>query len=220
MNIFRLSADMIHLISIFILLLKVAGAQNCVGVSLKTQALYCLVFTCRYLDLFWNFWSLYNWVMKVIFILSSYTIVYFMKWKNPICRTYDAASDDFKVWILVVPCFILALFFNVTFTPFEILWAFSIYLESVSIMPQLIMVQKYARDNQGSVQNITSHYVFCLGAYRALYVINWVYRFVSEESYYDPIAWVSGVVQTLLYIDFFYYYLKAISMGKYMELPV
>ena len=67
--------------------------------------------------------------MKVIFILSSYAIVYYMKFKNPICRTYDAKADDFRVWILIIPAFILALFFNVTFTPFEILWAFSIYLE-------------------------------------------------------------------------------------------
>ena len=67
--------------------------------------------------------------MKLVFIVSSYAIVYYMKFKSPICKTYDAKSDDFKVVILVVPCFILALFFNVTFTPFEILWAFSIYLE-------------------------------------------------------------------------------------------
>ena len=81
------------------------------------------------------------------------------------------------------------------------------------------MVQKFARENQGSVQNITSHYVFCLGAYRALYVVNWCYRYFSEDKYYDPIAWVSGIVQTLLYIDFFYYYIKAVSVGKNMVLP-
>ena len=87
-------------------------------------------------------------------------------------------------------------------------------------MPQLIMVQKFARDNSGTVQNITSHYVFCLGAYRALYVVNWIYRFLSEDNYYDPIAWVSGVVQTLLYIDFFYYYIKAVRMGEIMKMPM
>merc|ERR1719297_224995 len=133
-----------------------------------------------------------------------------MKFKNPICKTCDAASDDFKLWILIFPCFLIALFFNVTFTPFEILWAFSIYLESVSILPQLIMVQKHAKNNQGSVQNITSHYVFALGAYRALYLVNWFYRYFTEDNYYDSIAWVAGTVQTLLYADFFYYYLKAV----------
>ena len=82
------------------------------------------------------------------------------------------------------------------------------------------MLQKFARENQGSVQNITSHYVFCLGAYRALYVVNWIYRFMTEKSYWDPISWVTGCIQTALYIDFFYYYVKALAVGKYMELPV
>jgi len=220
MNIFRLLADLIHLVSIGILLLKILGAQNCVGISLKTQLLYCIVFSCRYLDLFWNFWSMYNWVMKVIFIISSYAIVYNMKFRNPICRTYDAAMDNFNIAFLIVPCGIIALFWNITFTPFEVLWAFSIYLESVSILPQLVMVQKHAKNNQGSVQNITSHYVFALGMYRALYLVNWFYRYFTEDNYYDLIAWVAGTVQTLLFADFFYYYLKAVKMGKYMELPV
>ena len=87
-------------------------------------------------------------------------------------------------------------------------------------MPQLVMVQRTARENQGTVKNITSHYMFCLGAYRALYVVNWVYRYMTEEKYYDPIAWVSGVVQTLLYVDFFYYYVKARYLGENMVLPV
>ena len=32
------------------------------GISLKTQELYVIVFVSRYLDLFWNFLSIYNWV--------------------------------------------------------------------------------------------------------------------------------------------------------------
>lgn len=38
---------------------------RCAGISLKTQFLYALVFLCRYVDLFWNFASMYNWTMKV-----------------------------------------------------------------------------------------------------------------------------------------------------------
>ena len=30
----------------------------------------------------------------------------------------------------------------------------------------------------------------------------------SQEGYSDWIVWVSGVVQTVLYLDFFYYYIK------------
>ena len=44
-----------------------------------------------------------------------------------------------------------------------------------------------------------------LGMYRGLYILNWIYRY-HTESFFDPIAVVAGVVQTVLYIDFFYLY--------------
>ena len=35
-----------------------------------------MVFCARYLDLFWNWLSYYNVIMKIIFIISSIAIVY------------------------------------------------------------------------------------------------------------------------------------------------
>ena len=81
------------------------------------------------------------------------------------------------------------------------LWTFSIYLESVAIMPQLFMLSK-----TGEAETITAHYLFALGSYRALYIFNWVYRYYVEE-FFDPIAIVAGIVQTVLYADFFYLYI-------------
>ena len=40
----------------------------------------------------------------------------------------------------------------------QILWTFSIYLESVAILPQLFMMSK-----TGEAETITSHYLFALG---------------------------------------------------------
>ena len=60
----------------------------------------------------------------------------------------------------------------------EILWTFSIYLESLAILPQLFMVTK-----TGEAESITSHYLFALGMYRALYILNWVYRYYFEGTY-------------------------------------
>ncbi len=82
----------------------------------------------------------------------------------------------------------------------KILWTFSIYLESVAILPQLFMISK-----TGDAETITSHYLFALGSYRALYILNWIYRF-SFEGYFDIIAVFAGIVQTGLYLDFFYLY--------------
>merc|ERR1711879_816637 len=180
MNISRLIADMLHLASILILLIKILSTQNVKGISLKTQILYVAVFLTRYVDLFWNFHSLYNTCMKVFFIFSTLATVYLIKFKRPYCLTYDAENDTFNPLYLIIPCAILAFVWNVAFTPFEIVWAFSIYLEALVIIPQIFMVQRFAKENSGSVENLTGDYMFCLGAYRAFYLFNWIYRYVTQ----------------------------------------
>lgn len=57
----------------------------------------------------------------------------------------------------------------------------------------------------GEAASITTHYLFFLGLYRALYLGNWLWRYHVEE-FFDQIAVVSGVVQTIFYCDFFYLY--------------
>jgi len=209
-----------HLASIIILLLKMYAMKNCRGVSFKTQLLYLMVFLTRYLDIFFNFYSLYNTVMKVIFIGSSALICFLMKVKQPYAGTYDAKSDSFFLPYLLVPVAILSLVWNLEFTVIEVLWAFSIYLEAVAIIPQLVVVHSFAKESGGFVENLTSHYVFALGGYRAMYLINWIFRFMTEPGYRDWIVWISGMVQTGIYCDFFYYYIMAQSQGKTMSLPI
>lgn len=70
----------------------------------------------------------------------------------------------------------------------------------------------------GEAETITTHYVFALGAYRALYLVNWAYRWYFE-AHYDWIAWVAGLIQTGLYADFFYIYFTKVLKGKRFELP-
>jgi hypothetical protein len=55
------------------------------------------------------------------------------------------------------------------FDPLEILWTFSIFLEALAIVPQLIVLQRFRE-----VENLDGHYIFLLGSYRALYILNWV----------------------------------------------
>jgi hypothetical protein len=80
---------MTHLLSIVTLLLKIHATKSCAGVSMRTQELYALVFVARYLDLFFNFISFYNTVMKLIFISSSFTILWYMRRHKVVSQTYD-----------------------------------------------------------------------------------------------------------------------------------
>ncbi|CEL52649.1 ER lumen protein retaining receptor OS=Drosophila melanogaster GN=KdelR PE=2 SV=1 [Rhizoctonia solani AG-1 IB] len=212
MNIFRLLGDMSHLASILILLHKIQTTRTSRGISFKTQALYVTVFLTRYIDLFmFQFVSLYNTFMKIFFIASSVYILYLMKFQYR--STTDPSIDTFKVEYLLGPSAVLALIFNYEFKFSEILWAFSIYLEAVAIFPQLFMLQR-----TGEAETITTHYIAALGAYRALYVPNWIYRYWTEGTV-DPIAVIAGLVQTGLYIDFFYVYFTRVMQGEKFELP-
>lgn len=79
MNIFRFLGDLSHLASILILLHKIQTSRSCRGISFKTQALYLAVFCTRYLDLFTDYVSFYNSVMKLFFIGSTAYTLYLMK---------------------------------------------------------------------------------------------------------------------------------------------
>ncbi len=168
-------------------------------------------------------------------IRSSTTLSVHLESARP---THDPSIDTFRIEYLLGPCVVLALLFHYRFTVSELLWSFSIFLESVAILPQLFMLQR-----TGEAETITTHYLAALGAYRALYIPNWMYRCVIvqlprpapsrlrvplrailalytwqnmllimtgcryfTEDVVDPIAVTAGLVQTALYLDFFYVY--------------
>ncbi|GAA0187147.1 membrane trafficking regulatory protein [Lithospermum erythrorhizon] len=172
MNIFRLVGDMTHLASVLVLLLKIHTIKSYAGISLKTQELFAIVFSARYLDLFTDFISFYNTVMKFIFLGSSFSIHILGK--------------------LFLYCVVV----NEKFTFQEVMWTFSLYLEAVAILPQPVVLQRTR-----NIDNLTGQYIFLLGAYRALYILNWMYRYFTELHYVHWIPWIAGLAQTMLYAD-------------------
>ena len=177
---------------------------------MKSHELFLIVFVTRYLDLFTTFYSMYNSVMKVFYISSTAMIIYTIHFTQPCKDTYDRAQDSFlHIKFAVLPCAIVALIthliqYKMTIRPVNLLWLFSIFLESIAILPQLIVLQRYRE-----VENLTGNYVFFMGAYRALYILNWIYRSYHEPFYqHHFVVYFCGVLQTLLYVHFFYYYVK------------
>ncbi|CCH61806.1 hypothetical protein TBLA_0F02670 [Henningerozyma blattae CBS 6284] len=217
MNPFRILGDLSHLGSILILIYTIRSTNTIEGISFKTQVLYSLVFLTRYLDLaMFKFISFYNTIMKVFFIASSiYIVILLQKSKktNPISYKEMLLTDSFKIQYLLLGSCGMAFFFHHSFTPIALLWSFSIWLESVAILPQLFMLTK-----SGKAKSITTHYIFALGLYRALYIPNWIWRYMSE-SRFDKLAISAGIIQTLIYSDFFYIYYKKVIKGKGLALP-
>merc|ERR1712232_9999 len=144
---------------------------------------------------------------------TSY-LVYLMRYKPPVANTYERSSDSFKYEVyLIGPCFVLGILFTDEYTLTDILWTSSIWLESVSILPQLVLLQQIRE-----VENLTSDFVGAMGLYRAFYVLNWIYRYFAED-YVNWVGWIGGLIQTGLYCDFFYYYAKSKWYGNKLVLP-
>ncbi|CDR97371.1 ER lumen protein retaining receptor, putative [Babesia bigemina] len=216
MNVFRLAGDMCHLASLIILILKLKLSKNCLGISSRMQELYFIVFASRYLDLLFYYISLYNTVFKVLFLLTTAYTVYLIRFSAPIAQTYNRKMDRFPYEkYLLGPVFVLAVFTTNRYRVLDIMWTYSIWLESVAILPQLTMLYQ-----QREVENITSHYVVTMGLYRALYLLNWGYRYFFETPpYICKVCWIAGIIQTALYADFFYYFAKSKWYGKRLVLP-
>ncbi|XP_026806591.1 malate dehydrogenase, cytoplasmic-like isoform X2 [Rhopalosiphum maidis] len=201
MNLFRLCGDMIHLLAILMLPVVIWKTQSCAGISRKTQILFAIVFTTRYTDLFIHVVSMYNSLMKIVFLTLSYITLHLMFYTFK--STYDHKNDRFRIVYLIVPSLVLSFVFVHVYTVVEIVWTYSIYLESVAIVPQLFMVPRTSQD-----ESFISHYLFALGSYKALYLLNWIYRYY-EEHYFDSIAIVAGTVETVItYFGYFSIFIR------------
>ncbi|KAL2886879.1 ER lumen protein retaining receptor [Ceratocystis lukuohia] len=148
LNLFRIVADLSHFMSILILLHKMPRQ-------------FADLLSSPPADLFWTH-SPYNFIFKVLFIGCQSYIIYLMT--SSYRPTNDPNLDTFRVqYLLLVISLILAILFPHFYSFFEVMWTFSIWLESVAILPQLFMLQR-----TGEAETITTHYLFALGIYRAL----------------------------------------------------
>lgn len=219
LNVFRLCGDLFHLLSFQLLFRKMHVSKSVEGLSRKSQELYLIVFCTRYLDLFnihhiGGVLTWYNTLMKIFFILSSVIIVHRFT-RIPWKATYNESEDSFRHWIfLVLPCLVLAVLLHMWDGPMEILYSFSILLEAVAILPQLVLLQRHK-----NVENVTANFVAALGLYRAFYIVNWIYRYLVDGHSTETLVWMCGVAQTGLYLDFFYYYYQAKRRGHALNLP-
>ena len=205
---------MLHLTSIILLLVRITRSKNTTGVSCRMQEMYLIVFITRYLDLLWSFVSVYNSVMKITYIAATAYAIYLIRFKRPLCETYDRSIDNFPYEkFLLGPCAILAVLSTHEYTIAEILWTFSVWLEAVAILPQLVLLQQ-----SREVENLTSNFVAAMGAYRLFYILNWVYLYFGDQPVLLS-AVIGGVVQVGLYVDFFYYYARSKWYGQKLILP-
>jgi len=193
-NIFRYSADITHLAALALCLTIVLRGLSAEGVSLKTHVLFLVVFSLRYLNIFVCKQFAYLLLYKVGFWAATLVIVI-------VCYVRGAARDEkdtCPVQLLLFPTVLLTLLFAQYHSVFEVLWIFSQHVEGIAMLPQYVYCYRDKGNRRGDVLT----YVLCLGGYRTLYGLNWIYKYFFQPSYVDLSSWIAAVVNVIFFADF------------------
>ncbi|KAK4105589.1 hypothetical protein N658DRAFT_513004 [Parathielavia hyrcaniae] len=204
-TLFRIAADLCHITSKCILIFSIHRNRSSEGVSLLTQLFYALVFVSRYTDLFRESFA-WNYFFKVFYLLSSFYTIAVMRFVYPRTREREVAwklSALILLGVTVLSPFIMMIFEESHHWSFqEYLWVFSQVLESLAVLPQLLLLRQTTIPTV-----ITSFYIVFLGSYRGLYLLNWIQgELDTNMKTPNPISVIFGVIQTALYLDFAWVY--------------
>ncbi|EFW99367.1 protein-er retention protein [Grosmannia clavigera kw1407] len=204
-TVFRILGDCVHLLSKCILMFAIHRNRSAEGISLITQILYAVIFCTRYLDVF-SETSSWNLFFKIFYIVSSFYIIAIMKWVYPRSREKELAwkmGATITLGSLLISPFGMMIFESKRIWSFRsFLWSFSEILESVAVLPQLLLLR------QTTVPTvIDSFYLLALGSYRGLYILNWIQRAAGPSGRKpNGLSVTFGIIQTLFYLDFAWVY--------------
>lgn len=211
-NAFRFSGDALMLLSRYFMASKVSSSRSVSGLSLKTQLTYLIVYLLRYMDLFWmtysknvygktvvNYLQIYNSIFKVTLVLFQIYMVWNIGVKYR--KSYHARHDNFPISVLIGLSSVIALVLSLNpFFLVEYCYTLSLIMESVAILPQLVMTQE-----SEDCESMTSKYIFFLGLYRLNYFVFFFIKKMKGQSV-DLLMIFTALIQTALYIDFFKVY--------------
>ncbi|KAI5679936.1 hypothetical protein M9H77_01163 [Catharanthus roseus] len=220
-NYFFVASEFAHFVGILVLIYKLSTQKTCSGLSLKTQELTAIFLAVRLYCSFHMEGDIHTF-LDFATLVATLWVVYMIRYK--LKSTYVEELDNMKRRYLVAPCALVALVIH-PYTQHarigRMLWAFCVYLEAISVLPQLRMMQ-----NTKMVEPFTAHYVFALGVSRFLSCAHWIiqvydtrgrYLFLIGAGYiWLPMVLIAEIVQTFILADFCYYYVKSVMNGQLM----
>ena len=210
-------AETVHFIGIGFLAYKLIRERNCTGLSLGTQDLTAIFLAIRLYCSFMMEYDIHT-LLDLLTLAATLWVIYTMR--TTLKATYSAQMDSLPLWYVLVPCAVCAVIAHPSTSHLyvnRVLWALCVYVEAVSVLPQLRLMQKAK-----VVERFTANYVFALGVARFLSCAHWVLQIFDGQSYlataigsglWPVMVLLSEVVQTFILADFCYYYMLSIAEG-------
>jgi hypothetical protein len=203
----------------------VVSDKHCAGVSLKMNECYLLVSIARLSSIlcfegYLPFDRSGDWVYKLLEILNcvfTAIVVYFCRVRYN--DTYNVYKDmSINHAYLIGGCLVFALFFHPSlneFMPTDIAWAFALYLESVSAMPQLFMFHQ-----EGEIEPFIPHFLAGQTFAKFLGFSFWAFSYselnnpaVLLKQYVGHWVILVQLFQLILMGDFMYRYVICLRKG-------
>ena len=220
-------AETVHFIGILILAYKLIKERSCLGLSMQTQEVTAIFLAIR---LYCSFVMEYDWhtILDLLTLVATLWVLSTMK--GALKHNYEQHNkpiDSIMTWQVLVPCILMAFVAHPQTTHNivnRVLWATCVYLEAVSVLPQLRVMQ-----SAKVVERWTANYVFSLGVARFLSCAHWILQIFDGQSYlktalttgiWPIMVLVSEIVQTFILADFCYFYVLSFADGgKVVRLP-
>lgn len=218
-------SSIISTFSFIMVAVKIESAKSVKGVSLKMMECYIIVFLGRLFAIvpfegYLPYDKSGDWLYQVceaVALCLAGSIVYCCRVR--FMSSYVKETDTLKHLWLIAPSLVIAGVFHPNlnnFMPSDISWAFALYLESVTVLPQLFMFMK-----QGTAEPFTSHFLAAQALSKLASFIFWASSFTelsNQKHYIKSLVgnWVVVMqfVQLLVMGDFIYHYVNCIRKGK------
>ncbi|KAK9799367.1 hypothetical protein WJX73_002968 [Symbiochloris irregularis] len=213
-----IASEIVHFAGIGLLGFKLISKRNCGGLSLRSQELTAMFLAIRLFCSFMMEYDIHT-ILDLLTLVATCFVMYGLR--VPLKDTYQADQDSVQTYYVAIPCFVVALIAHPGthhHLIFRIMWAACVYIEAVSVLPQLRMMQ-----NAKVVEKFTAHYVFALGLSRFISCAHWILQIVDGDSFllqaigsglWPVMVLLSEIVQTFILGDFCYYYLKSYAEGS------
>lgn len=212
------AAEAVHAIGVAVLIYKLTKVKTCAGLSLKSQILTALFLAVRLYCSFVMEYDIHTLLDLATFVTTLW-VIYMIRFK--LKSSYMVEKDNLPIYYVVIPCAVISLFIHPSTSHHifnRICWAFCVYVEAISILPQLRVMQ-----NAKIVEPFTAHYVFALGVARFMSCAHWVLQVWDTKGkllvamgygLWPSSVLICEIIQTFILADFCYYYVKSHLDGE------
>ncbi|KAK9866927.1 hypothetical protein WJX84_008096 [Apatococcus fuscideae] len=182
--------ETVHFIGIGLLLWKLLQKKNCGGLSLRSQELTALFLAVRLFCSFMMEYDIHT-ILDLLTLVATLWVIYIVRFQ--LYETYQPEQDSIHDVYVVVPCLVAAVLAhpgtNHKFL-LRVMWAFCVYVEAVSVLPQLRMMQN------AKIIDGDSFLLQAIGS-----------------GLWPTMVLISELVQTFILADFCWYYVKSYAEG-------